>query len=121
MCQATTGDGKRCRRKGDPFCPAHQPEGGPNRAAFDVLVGSLQSREALLAPWPLVELARTLADAIDAGSQAVSCPKCKHELSATQSAPLVKQYRELVERLAVDGSRDDDADIWERFHNAGRS
>jgi hypothetical protein len=91
-----------------------------NREAFDELVEALKARDALMAPGPLVELGATLAEAIDMGTDAVFCPKCKTAVIGSQNAGLVKQYRELVERLAADDSRDDDADIWEQFQNAGR-
>lgn len=92
-----------------------------NREAFDALVDGLVGRDALMAPAPFVDLGRTLAEAIDMGTDAVHCPKCKTAVFGSQNAGLVKQYREIVERLAADDSRDDDADIWEAFHNAGRA
>jgi hypothetical protein len=120
MCQATTKAGNRCRRKGEPFCPAHADAvRRTNREAFDDLVAGLRRRDAVIAPSPLVELGATLAGDMDRGEW-VACSECGHGIPVGRNAALVKQYREIVERLAADDSRDDDADIWEQFHNAGR-
>lgn len=77
-----------------------------NVDAFDRLVADLESRDALLAPDALVELGRSVAAVLDS--------------SVDMNAALVRQYREIVERLAAD-DRDDDDEFWQEFHDAGRS
>ena len=76
---------------------------GATRQALEDLVARLTSADALLSPGPLVELARTLADDMDAG-ESHPCEKCKHPMVFGHNAALVKQYRDLVEGIAGDAN-----------------
>lgn len=117
-CQGVTRSGRPCSRPG-PWCAQHAlSDVGPNRQAFEALVARLTAADALLAPGPLVELARTLADDMDAG-ETHTCSKCHHPVVFGHSAPLVKQYRDLVEVIAGDVGRESPIDkVLERIRNA---
>jgi hypothetical protein len=82
---------------------------GANVDALEEMLARLTAADAVLAPGPLVELCRTLAADMDAG-ESHACPKCKTPIVFGHSAPLVKQYRELVEVIAGDAGRESPID-----------
>lgn len=121
MCRGVTKAGKPCRSKVEPFCKAHEPAPVLSNAdAYEHLVDALRAKDALLVSEAIVQLGRTLAGDMDSG-EAVHCHKCKMQVSVTRNAALVKQYREVIEVLASDDSADDDTELWEKFHAAGRN
>lgn len=121
MCRGVTKAGKQCRSKAEPYCKHHAPAAPLSNAdAFEQLVDALRAKDALLVSEAIVQLGRTLAGDMDSG-EAVHCHKCKMQVSVTRNAALVKQYREVIEVLASDDSADDDTELWEKFHAAGRN
>lgn len=94
MCDGFTKAGKRCRRRGTPFCSVHEPAvGGPNRRALMVLIDCRDDVPA----WATT-LAAMLADELD--RQVV--------VGDGLNAALVGRYVEVLGVLTVDDDGDAD-------------
>lgn len=87
---------------------------GSNVETFTALVERLRARDAMVDD-TMIRLGLSLATDMDAADANPTTPAGV----LARNAGLVKQYRELLEVMTGDDS-DEDEEIWEQFHAAGR-